>query len=107
MHTEAHAQIKHTPTHVHTCAHTHTHTHKQLADSTRIHDDAVQLVQVFPVGEDVEEARGEHRHHVRRQGQQEEEEVAVVAAADAVVDPGAVVVKVLPGGTHGGETRRV
>jgi hypothetical protein len=62
----------------------------------------VQLLQVFPVGEDVEEARGEHAHHVNGQRQQEQEEVAVVAAADAVVHPGAVVVKVLPGGTHWG-----
>ena len=40
------------------------------------------------------------------QRQQEEEEVAVVAPADAVVHPGAVVVKVLPGrGRTGGATR--
>lgn len=45
--------------------------------------------------EDEDEAEGEDSHHVDGEGQQEEEEVAVVPPADAVVDPGAVVVKVL------------
>lgn len=45
--------------------------------------------------EDEDEAEGENSHHVDGEGQQEEEEVAVVPPADAVVDPGAVVVKVL------------
>lgn len=67
----------------------------------RIRDGAVQLPQLVHVVQDVNQAEGEHGDHVERQRQQEEEEVAVVAPPDAVVHPGAVVVKVL-----GGKTRR-
>ena len=45
--------------------------------------------------EDVEEAEAKHARDVGRQGEQEEEEVTVVPASDAVVHPGAVVVKLL------------
>lgn len=61
----------------------------------RIRDGGVQRCQSLPVVEDEDEAEGENSHHVDTQRQQEEEEVAVVSPSDAVVDPGAVVVKVL------------
>lgn len=60
-----------------------------------IRDGGVQRSQPLPVVEHEDEARGEDSHHVDAQGEEEEEEVAVVPAPDAVVHPGAVVVKVL------------
>lgn len=51
--------------------------------------------QPLGVVQHVDQAEGDDAHHVGAEGQQEQEEVAVVAAPDAVVDPGAVVVKVL------------
>ena len=63
----------------------------------RIRDSGMHAVQLVAVVQDVDQAEAKHVDDVQRQGQQEQEEVAVVPAADAVVHPGAVVVKVLPG----------
>lgn len=66
----------------------------------RIRDSGVQRSQRFSVIKDKDEAKTEHSHHVSAQRQQEEEEVAVVSPSNAVVHPGAVMVKVLrKGGT--------
>lgn len=63
----------------------------------------MQLPQFVHVVQDVYEAKGEDADHVECQRQQEQEEVAVVPPPDAVVHPGAVVVKVLRGERWGGE----
>lgn len=55
----------------------------------------MQGSQPLQMVEHEEQAEGEDAHHVGAQRQQEEEEVAVVAPPDAVVHPGAVVVKIL------------
>ena len=62
----------------------------------------MRRVKLLAVVQDEHQAEAKHVDDVGGQRQQEEEEVAVVPAADAVVHPGAVVVKVLPGGTHWG-----
>ena len=49
--------------------------------------------QVIPVVQDVDKAQHEDGGHVDRERDEEHEEVAIVAPPDAVVDPGAVVVK--------------
>ena len=67
----------------------------------------MQLPQVLLVVQDVEQAEGEHAHHVQREGEQEQEEVAVVPPPDAVVDPGTVVVKVLQRGEKQGVEKKV
>ena len=56
----------------------------------------MRRVKLLAVVQDEHQAEAEHVDDVGGQRQQEEEEVAVVPAADAVVHPGAVVVKVLP-----------
>lgn len=61
----------------------------------RIRHSGVQGSQPLQMVEHEEQAEGEDAHHVGAQRQQEEEEVAVVAPPDAVVHPGAVVVKIL------------
>lgn len=58
-------------------------------------DDGVQAVNVLSVVQNEEEPEPEHGHDVGRERQQEQEEVSVVPATDAVVHPGAVVVKLL------------
>lgn len=55
----------------------------------------MQPVYVPLMVEDEEQAEAKHSHDVGRQGKQKEKKVAVVPAANAVVDPWAVVVKVL------------
>ena len=60
--------------------------------------DAVQLLGVV---EDEEQAEAKHGHDVSGEGEEEQEEVAVVPSADAVVHPGAVVIKVLQGNRGG------
>lgn len=64
---------------------------------TRIRDGGVGGSQPLRVIEHIQQAEGHHPHHVRAERQQEQEEVTVVAASNAVVDPGAVMVKVLAG----------
>lgn len=61
----------------------------------RIRDGGVGGSQPLSMVQHVDQAKGDDAHHVRTERQQEQEEVAVVSAPDAVVDPGAVVVKVL------------
>lgn len=60
--------------------------------------------QPLSVVQHVDQAEGDDPHHVGAERQQEQEEVAVVAAPDAVVDPGAVVVKVLGRSSRSGRT---
>ena len=51
------------------------------------------LRQPVPVVQHVYQAQHEYRRHVHGQRDEEHEEVSVVPPADAVVDPGAVMVK--------------
>lgn len=54
-------------------------------------------VQLLSVVENEEQAEAEHTHNVSRQRQQEQEEVTVVPPADAVINPRAVMIKILRG----------
>lgn len=54
-------------------------------------------VEALAVVQDVDQAKGKDGYHVRAQEDEEEKEVAVVPPADAVVHPGAVMVKRLHG----------
>lgn len=67
----------------------------------RIRDGHADTGELLHLVQDVEQPEAEDAHDVRGERQQEEEEVAVVAPPDAVVDPGAVVVELLPGMGHG------
>lgn len=61
----------------------------------RIRDGCVQLPQGFQVVQNIQKTPRENGHHVHAKRQQEEEEITVVPSPDAVVHPGAMMVKVL------------
>lgn len=61
----------------------------------RIRDGCTWLPQGFQVVQYIQETPRENGHHVHAERQQEEEEEAVVPSPDAVVHPGAMMVKVL------------
>ena len=69
--------------------------HTVFAVRPRIRDGSVGGSQSLSVVQHIDQAKGDDTHHVCTERQQEQEEVTVIAAPDAVVDPGAVVVKVL------------
>lgn len=55
----------------------------------------MQRVQLMCVMQDVQQAESKHAHDVNGERQQKQEEVTVVPPPDAVVNPGAMMVKVL------------
>lgn len=63
--------------------------------TVRIRDSWMYSVQLLSVVENEEQAEAEHAHDVSRQRQQEQEEVTVVPPADAVINPRAVMIKIL------------
>lgn len=54
-------------------------------------------VQLLCVVENEEQAKAKHAHDVSRQRQQEQEEVAIIPPADTVINPRAVMIKILRG----------
>ena len=62
---------------------------------SRIRDGSLKSPQVLQMFRHIEKPTAENGQHVDAEGQQEEEEITIVPLPNAVVDPWAMVVKIL------------